>query len=140
MKYGDQSTRRPRGLTAFGLFLIWGATMAALAGTTLAWRGTMLDHIWSLNPLAYKQLAPLGSKAGIPLLIVAGAMATAGVGWLNRRYWAWWLAVAIIGTQIAGDFVNLLLGRVVEGVIGIAVAGAVLGYLLKQSVRSVFRA
>jgi hypothetical protein len=50
------------------------------------------------------------------------------------------LAAAIIDTQIAGDFVNLLLGGVVEAVIGIAVAGAVLGYLLKQSVRSVFRA
>jgi hypothetical protein len=100
----------------------------------------MLDHIWSLNPRAYRQLAPLGSTAGIPLLIVAGAMATAGVGWLNRLYWAWWLAVAIIGTQLAGDFVNLLLGHVMEGAIGIAAAGTLLGYLLKQSVRSLFRA
>jgi|SRR6516225_6052553 hypothetical protein len=80
MKSEDQSTRRPRGLTAFGVFLFWGAAMATLAGVTLVWRGTMLDHIWSLNPRAYSQLGPLGYKAGILMLVVAGALAVAGVG------------------------------------------------------------
>src|SRR5215472_361834 len=31
MKSEDQSTRPPRGLTAFGVFLLWGAAMAPLA-------------------------------------------------------------------------------------------------------------
>src|SRR5262249_55102288 len=34
--------------------------MATLAGATLVWRGTMLDHIWSLSPPAHSQLGPLG--------------------------------------------------------------------------------
>ena len=38
----------------------------------------MLDRIWALNPRAYMRLAPLGPRAGIPLLIVAFALATAG--------------------------------------------------------------
>ena len=103
--------------------------MATLAGVTLQWGVTMLEHIWSLNPRAYSQLAPLGSKAGILLLVVAAALSVAGVGWFNRRHWAWSLAVAIVATQIAGDFVNLYLGRVIEGAIRVASAGALLFYL-----------
>ena len=139
MKSEDQSTRSPRGLTAFGVFLFSGAALATLAGVTLVWRGTMLDHIWSLNPRAYGQLGPLGYKAGILMLVVAGALAVAGIGWFNRRHWAWLLAVAIIGTQIAGDVVNLYLGRVIEGAIGVAAAGALLFYLLRPPVRAAFR-
>ncbi|HKV78678.1 MAG TPA: hypothetical protein VJP02_11080 [Candidatus Sulfotelmatobacter sp.] len=113
--------------------------MATLAGVTLLWRGTMLGRIWFLNPRAYTQLGPLGYKAGILMLVVAGAFAVAGVGWFNRRHWAWSLAVAIIGTQIASDFVNLYLGRVIEGAIGVAAAGALLFYLLRPPVRAAFR-
>jgi hypothetical protein len=32
----------PRGITAVGVFLFFGATMASLAGTTLTWPGTSL--------------------------------------------------------------------------------------------------
>src|SRR5215467_7787438 len=136
MKSEDQSTRPPRGLTAFGVFLFWGAAMATLAGVTLVWRGTMLDHIWSLNPRAHSQLGPLGYKAGILMLVVAGTLAVAGVGWFNRRHWAWSLAVAIISTKIAGDSVNLFLGRVVGGSVGVGAAGRLVLYLLSAPVRA----
>jgi hypothetical protein len=136
---GDQIPTRPRGITAFGVFLLWGAGTASLAGITLVWPRTALDHIWSLNPRAHAQLAPLGSVAGLGLLIVAVALGTAGVGWFKRRLWAWWLAVAIMAAQIVGDLVNLFLGRVIEGVIGIAAAGALLIYLFRAPVRAIFR-
>ena len=99
----------------------------------------MLDRIWSLNPRAYSQLAPLGVKAGILMLAVAGALSVAGIGWFYRRQWAWSLSVAIIATQIAGAVVNIYLGRVIEGAIGVAVAGAVLFCLLRPRVRDAFR-
>jgi hypothetical protein len=76
--------------------------MASLAGTTLLWRGTALDHVWTLNPRAYKQLARFGSKAGILLLLVGVALALSGIGWFKRRIWGWRLAVAIIATSIVG--------------------------------------
>jgi len=77
------TSARPVGLMVFGVFLPWGAAMATVAGVTLLWRGTMLDRIWSLNPRAHIQLAPLGVKAGILMLVVAGALSVAGVGWLH---------------------------------------------------------
>jgi len=52
-------------MTAIGVFLFFGAIMACLAGATLIWRGTLLDHLWTLNAPAYKQLSPLGKTVGI---------------------------------------------------------------------------
>ena len=40
-----------RGMTAIGVFLLFGATMACLAGTTLVRPGTVLDRMWALNPV-----------------------------------------------------------------------------------------
>jgi hypothetical protein len=51
------------GFTAVGIFLCFGAFMASLAATTLLWRSTALDRLWDLNPIAYKQLAPLGGAS-----------------------------------------------------------------------------
>src|SRR5215831_12539484 len=88
------------------------------------------------NGIFNMELGPLGYKAGILMLVVAGALALAGIGWFSRRHWAWSLAVAIIGTQIAGDLVNLYLGRVIDAAIGVAAAGALLFYLLSAPVRA----
>jgi hypothetical protein len=75
------------GITAVGIFLFFGATMAALAGTTLVFPGTILDRVWALNPMAYRQLAPVGRIAGMLFLLLSVSMAVAGTGWFRRRYW-----------------------------------------------------
>jgi hypothetical protein len=139
MKGCEEIGRHPRGLTAFGVFLLWGAAMASLAGTTLIWRGTVLDHIWALNPTGYKQLSPFGSKAGILFVLLGVVLATAGIGWLKRLLWAWRLAIAVIATQVIGNILNILLGRTLEGAVGITVSGALLSYLFWERVRAVFR-
>ncbi len=127
-----------RGMTAIGVFLIFGAAMAFIAGTSLVRRGTPLDRMWALNPHAYDELAPLGKPVGVVFLLLAAALALAGIGWLKRRSWGWWLAVVIIGTQVLGDVVNILLGRVIQGVIGVTVAGALLLYIVRPDVRATF--
>src|ERR1700680_1857235 len=91
---------RPRGFTAIGVFLFFGAIMASLAATTLLWRGTPLDRLWVLNPMADKQLAPLGSTVGVLFLVLGAALTTAGIGWFRRRLWGWRLTVVIIGMQV----------------------------------------
>ncbi len=128
----------PRGLAAFGIFLLWGATMAFLAALTLTWQGTVLDRVWALNPAGYKQLAPFGGKAGILFGTLGVTLAAAGIGWFKKLLWAWRLAIAIIAAQLVGNIVNILLGRILEGAIGITASSALLLYLFRKRVRAAF--
>ena len=127
-----------RGMKAFGVFLFFGATMAAFAGTTLLWRGTIADRVWQLNPTAYEQLAPLGTIVGVPFLVLSAALLAAGIGWFGRRLWAWRLAVAIIAIQVIGDLFNALRGELLKGATGVVIASALLFYLLRPAVRAAF--
>jgi len=129
---------KPSGLAAVGIFLFFGATMASLAAITLLWRGTSLDRIWSLNPVAYRQLAPLGRGVGGLFLLLGLALAAAGIGWFRRRLWGWSVAVAIIAIQIVGDFINCIRGDWLHGGIGVVIAGALLLFLLRPTVNKAF--
>ena len=129
-----------RGLKAVGIFLIFGAVVASLAGMSLAWPGTFLDRMWRLNPRAYRGLVPLGRIAGIPFLLLGSTLAVASIGWLRLRIWGWWMAVAIIATQVLGNVVNIFLGHFVEGGVGVAIAGALLLYLVRGDVKRAFGA
>jgi hypothetical protein len=127
-----------RGITAIGIFLFFGAIMASFAGTTLIWRGSALDKIWALNATAYKQLAPLGRNVAILFLLLSAALAFAGAGWFKRRLWGWRLAVGVLLTQVVGDLVNFLMGDFLRGGIGLTLAGALLFYILRPEVRTLF--
>ncbi len=128
----------PRGMTAVGIFLLFGALMAFLAGTTLIWRGTPLDRLWALNAPAYKRLAPLGTAVGALFLLLGAILTAAGVGWFRRRIWGFRLAVVIIGVQVLGNLVNAFRGDIVRGGVGSAIAVALLIYLLRPKVRAAF--
>jgi hypothetical protein len=123
-----------------GIFLVFGACMASLAGLTLAFPGTAMDRIWILNSRAYQQLAPLGKEVGILFLLLAVTLAVAAAGWFLRRIWGWRLAVAIIATQILGDMVNVFSGHAIEGGIGVIIASALLVYLMRTEVKTTFGA
>ena len=140
MKSGDriQGTGKAAGFSAIGVFLFFAATMAGLAATTLLWPGTSLDRAWILNPTAYKQLSPLGSKVSILFLLLAVLLVLSGIGWFRRRLWGWRLAVVIIGIQVLGDLINLVRGDWLRGGTGAVIAGTLLLYLLSARVRDVF--
>ena len=113
-------------------------TMAALAGTTLAWPGTTLDRIWLWNPRAHLQLVQLGPKVGFVFLLLALALGTAAIGWSQKKRWGWRLAVCIIGIQVLGDVVNLVRKDFIRGVPGVVIAGALLIYLCRSTIKQLF--
>jgi hypothetical protein len=125
-------------MTAVGVFLFFGAVMALFAGTTLIWRGTVLERMWVLNAAAYRQMAPYGKVIGVPFLALSAALAVAGAGWFRRRVWGWRLAVGIIATQMVGDLVNVFAGEWVKAGTGVILAGGLLFYLTRPRVRAAF--
>ena len=127
----------PRGITAVGVFLFFGATKASFAGTTLTWPGASFDRLWTLNPAAQKQLATFAKAPGVIFLLLAATLALAATGWFKRRLWGWRLAVAVIATQVLGDLVNLFRGDYWRGGAGFSIASALLFYLLRPAVRAV---
>jgi len=129
----------PKGFHPIGLFLFCGATIASISAIPLLWPGTPLDRLWSLNPKAYRQIAPWGSSIGILFLLLGVALATAGVGWFERRVWGWRLTVAIAATHLLGDAVNCIRGQWLAGTIGVIFAGTLLLILLRPAMRSAFR-
>lgn len=129
---------KPVGFTAMGSFLFFGATMASLAAITLLWRGTILDRVWVLNPIAFRQLLLIATKAGVLFLLLGVALATAGILWFRRRRWGWKLAVIIIGIQLAGDLVNCVRGDWLRGGTGVIIAGALMVFLLRPGIRTAF--
>jgi len=130
--------RHPRGWLAIGIFLLWGAAMATLAGITLTMPGTFLDRIWVLNPKGYAGLHALGRPVGLLFFVLGPALAAAGIGWLRLRFWGWTLAVLLIGGNALGDAIRLASGAWLEGSVGVVIAGALLLYLISPTVRSCF--
>jgi hypothetical protein len=129
---------KPRGFTAIGVFLFFGAIMASLAATTLLWRGTQLDRVWVLNPTAYAKLASFGRTIGLLFLLLGTVLLAAGIGWFRRRLWGWKLAVVIIAAQVLGDAVNCIRGDLVRGGTGVIIAGALMLFLLQHKIKAAF--
>jgi hypothetical protein len=72
------------------------------------------------------------------LTVAAAALAIAGAGWLKRRRWGWQLALVIVGTQVLGDVMNIFYGRIIQGVVGVTIAGALLFYMTRPFIRACF--
>lgn len=98
----------------------------------------MLDRMWALNKPAYAVLSPLASFVGPLFLVLSAVMVSIIIGWFRRRFWAWWLAIAVLGTQIVGDFVNLIRGDFLRGFAGVVIASALLFLLAQRNVRDQF--
>lgn len=130
---------RPGLWLAIGIFLIWGAAMAAVAGITLILPGTWLDRVWVLNPRGHSGLMAAPKVVAFLFPVLGLALLSAGVGWLRRRFWGWMLAVLLISGNLVGDIIRFAGGGWLAGSVGIAVAGALLFYMGRPSLRSFFR-
>jgi hypothetical protein len=76
--------------------------------------------------------------AGALFLLLTAVLAMSAVGWFRRRIWGWRLAMAIIATQLLGDFINLLRGEWIGGGVGVIIASALLLFLVRPATRAQF--
>ena len=82
---GTKGNRRG-DLAAVGIFLVFATSMALLAGISLAFPGSRLDRMWSLNPRAYVELSPMRPWVGPAFLFLALMLLIAAVGWFRRKF------------------------------------------------------
>jgi hypothetical protein len=123
------------GILLIAIFFALSTCIVLAAGAALLWPGTSLERIWSLYPARRAMLMPYRSVLGPLFLVLFPIMACASIGnFLNRR-WGWWLAVGIFSANGLGDVIQLFMGRLIEGGIGVAVAGSILFYLTRLKIR-----
>jgi hypothetical protein len=127
--------KRPPGILLIAIFFAFSSCVVLSVGAALLSPGTGLERVWSIYPPRRAMLMPYRALLGPLFLGLSVIMAIASAGnFLNRR-WGWWLAIGIFGANGVGDVVQLLMGRFLEGGIGVAVAGAILFYLTRPRVR-----
>jgi hypothetical protein len=130
---------RPVGFIPLGVFFYFGSSMAAFAALTLLKPGTFLDKAWLLNPKGHAGLASLGKLATVPLLFMAFALLSAGVGWFKRQRTGWNLGTAIIALNFASNWIQVARGDL-KSLIGVVIAGLLLIYMTRPGVRGYFTA
>jgi len=130
--------RRPAGFVPIGIFFFFAASMGCLAMITLGWPGTFLDNAWELNKTGHARLLPLGRFIALPFGLLVVVALIGGIGWFQRRRWAWVVGVLGVSINCVGDVVNLAIGEFWKGAAGVVIAGVLLIYMTRADVREYF--
>ena len=121
-----------------GIFFAFATSMCAFAGATLLLPGGPLDALWAVKAEEHRRLLGLGPWVGIGFLALGLVMALASYGAFKRRRWARPLAIGIFAVNAIGDALRIPAGAVAEGLVGIAVTGALIWWLSRPDVRRAF--
>ena len=135
---GTDEPDSPHGFMAIGVFLVFGAIMAAYAAATLLKPGTVLDGLWVLNKTGHAQLASLGKGVALGFVVLSALLCATAVGWFRRCYWGWILGTTIIAINAVGDLINGVMGEWRKGAVGVVIAGLLLFYMTRSGVRKYF--
>jgi hypothetical protein len=138
MAEGRSPGMRPLTPVLLGGFFVFATIMCLVAGLSLLTPSGPLDWIWRVKPAEHRQLLQFGPIVGIGFLGLALVMAGASIGSFTRRRWGWRLALAIFALNATGDAARIPSGAVWEGLLGVAVTGAILWWLTRARVRADF--
>lgn len=131
--------KRSRVQIALACFFMIAALICLVAGFTVLFPETPLSAIWSIKPDEFAQLIQLGPWTGLGFLLLSGLMGATAWGCLQRRRWAWRMAIAIFAANGVGSLGQILADRVLEGALGVAVVVAVVLCLTRPKVKSAFQ-
>ena len=123
---------RPAGITALSLFFVFGTVMSGLTTAMLLFPGSALDLLWRLNPRAQQGFAAMGAWAVLLMVIVCAACATGAVGLWRLTRVGFWTALIVLAVNLLSDTANAFIASDWRSLIGVPIAGFMIGYLLKQ--------
>jgi len=130
---------RPWGVVLLAIFFLAATIILVGAGLALLLPGSLMETVWLIYPERRALLMPHRLWLAPAFLSLACAMAAASVGSFKQRKWGWWLATTIFAVNGLSDAGQIVLGHVAEGVIGVLVAGAILFFLTRPTVRAAYK-
>ncbi|HWG19434.1 MAG TPA: hypothetical protein VG225_02820 [Terracidiphilus sp.] len=95
-------------LPTFAALAFLAALVALLTCLALVFPGPIWLPMWNLNPQAFEAFHSLGRIAELLLIGLACLCAFTGAGLIQRKRWAWWLALLGLAANGAGDLVSLI--------------------------------
>ena len=130
---------RPKAVPVIACFLFAASAIAAVVSASIFFPGRLLDWLWQFNRPGEAAFRAFGKFAAVFLLLVGAAAASAAVGLLRGRKWAWRFAVGLFAVDICGNLVSIATtGEWWKGLTGIAVSTLFLYCLGLPAVRRYF--
>lgn len=129
---------RPIGITALGIFFLFGAVASFVSSVSLLFPGSFLEPMWRLNPRAREGFAGIGVWAVVLMCAVCVSCASASAGLWRGARWGYWLALILLTANLLGDIANVITGAEPRAAVGIPIVLAILAYLRSRRVRSFF--
>jgi hypothetical protein len=127
------------GVRALSGFFVFGACASGISFITLLFPGGPLDALWRVNPRGHDALHGAGGWGIILMAAVCVVCAATARGLWTGARWGWWMALAMLSLNLAGDVVNAVALGDLRTLIGLPVGGALIAYLLSRRVRAAFR-
>ena len=98
-----------------------------------------VDRLWELNKPGAALFRSVGRISGVFLLALGVSTASAALGLLRRKQWAWF-AVILFVIDASGDVVSLFVtGDWFRSIAGVAVSATFLCFLCQRNVREFFK-
>jgi len=129
---------KPLGIVLIAVFFALSICILVSVGTALLLPGSFMEIVWKLHPARRAEMMPYRAFMGAGFFALALAMLGASIGLFRLRRWGWWLAVTMFGLDGLGDLAQIVMGRILEGAIGVTVAAAIIYYLTRPMVRAAF--
>jgi len=131
--------QRPKTVPIVAAFLFAATAIAAVTGCSLLAPNTPLDRIWELNRQAAAGFRAMGRISGGLLLLVGAAACFAAAGLLQRKKWAWLLALSLFAVNGSGELVTLIMtGDWLRSLTGAVIAAGFIYALGRSPVRRYF--
>ena len=130
---------RPFVVTVLIVLFAIGTVASLIAVITLTFAGSFLDVAWLVNPHAREGFNRIGGWSVVLMSAVFVACLLTAIGLWRRLEWGYWLALVMLIVNLAGDAINVIVGKDRRAIVGIPIVLILLLYLMRRNTREFFR-